>query len=90
MARSLKSIIRNLARNAVLIAEEEFGSGNGQAKKIMAVEYIVKNLPFPSFIKQFLSFILSKMIDELVESAVEWLHSQKEIQGESNNAKSTI
>ena len=82
MVRTLKSIIRNLAQNAVLIAEEEFGSGNGQAKKQMAVEYIIKNLPCPSFVKQILSVLLSKMIDEFVESAVKWLHSQKEIQGE--------
>lgn len=82
MVRTLKSIIKNLAQNAVLIAEDKLGSGNGQAKKQMAVEYIVKNLPFPEFVKQVLSFLLSKMIDELVESAVEWLHGQKEIQGE--------
>ena len=82
MVRTVKSIIKNLAQNAVLVAEEKLGSGNGQAKKQMAVEYIVKNLPFPEFIKQILSFLLSKMIDELIESAVEWLHSQTGIQGE--------
>lgn len=80
--KTLKSIIKNLAKNAVLVAEDKFGSGNGQEKKQMAVEYIVNNLPFPEFIKQILAFLLSKMIDELVESAVEWLHSQTEIQGE--------
>jgi len=82
MVRTLKSIIRNLAKNAVMIAEEEFGSGNGQAKKQTAIEYIVKNLPFPEPIKHIISFLFSKLIDELVETAVEWLHSQKEIQGE--------
>ncbi len=82
MVRTLKSIIRNLAHNAVLIAEDKLGSGNGQAKKQMAIDYIVNNLPFPEWIKQVLSFFLSKMIDELVESAVEWLHCQNEIQGE--------
>ena len=82
MARNIKTIIKNLAKNAVLVAEEEFGSGNGQAKKNMAIKYIVKNLPFPEPIKKIVSFLLSKMIDELVESAVEWLHSQKKEQGE--------
>ncbi len=82
MLKKIKAMIKNLAQNAVLIAEEELGSGNGQAKKQIAIEYIIKNLPFSEPIKRIISFLLSKMIDELVESAVEWLHSQKEIQGE--------
>lgn len=77
MFEKIKTIIKNLAQNAVLIAEEEYGSGNGQAKKQMAIEYIVRNLPFADPIKRILSLLLSKMIDELVESAVEWLHNQK-------------
>lgn len=32
MVRTIKTIIKNLARNAVLIAEKEFGSGNGHEK----------------------------------------------------------
>lgn len=48
----------------------------------MAIEYIIKNLPFPEPIKRIISFLLSKMIDEFVESAVEWLHSQTVNQGE--------
>ena len=75
-------MIKNLAQNAVLIAEEELGSGNGQAKKQIAIEYIIKNLPFSEPIKRIISFLISKMIDELVESAVEWLHGQKLNQGE--------
>lgn len=82
MVRTIKEIVKNLAQNAVLIAEKELGSGNGQAKKQIAVEYIIKNLPFPEPIKRIISFLLSKMIDELVESAVEWLHSQTINQGE--------
>ena len=78
MFEKIKTIVKNLAQNAVLIAEEEYGSGNGQAKKQMAIEYIVSNLPFADPIKRILSLLLSKMIDELVESAVEWLHNQKD------------
>lgn len=33
MLKKIKAIIKNLAKNAVMIAEEELGSGNGQAKK---------------------------------------------------------
>ncbi len=82
MLKKIKAMIKNLAQNAVLIAEEELGSGNGQAKKQIAIEYIIKNLPFSEPIKRIISFLLSKMIDELVESAVEWLHGQKLNQGE--------
>ena len=78
MFKSIKNIIKNLAKNAVVLAEEEFGSGNGKAKKQMAIEYVVKNLPFSDPIKQVLSFLLSRMIDEFIESSVNWLHSQKE------------
>ena len=89
MLKKIKAIIKNLAQKAVIIAEEELGSGNGQAKKQIAIEYIINNLPFSAPIKQIISFLLSKMIDELVESAVEWLHSQNQIK-ENDNAKSTI
>ena len=82
MVRTLKSIIKDLAQNAVMIAEEEFGSGKKKKKKQTAIEYIVKNLPFSEPIKRIISFLFSKLIDELVETAVEWLHRQKEIQGE--------
>lgn len=82
MIKKIKAIIKNLAQNAVIIAEKELGSGNGQAKKQKAIEYIINNLPFPEPISQILSFLLSKMIDELIESAVDWLHRQQENQGE--------
>lgn len=82
MFRSIKTIIKNLAQNAVLIAEEELGAGNGQAKKQIAIDYIIKNLPFSEPIKHIISFLLSKIIDELVETAVEWLHTQQQNQGE--------
>ena len=82
MLKKIKAIIKNLAKNAVMIAEEELGSGNGQAKKQIAIEYIINNLPFSEPIKRIISFLLSKMIDELVESAVEWLHNQTVNQGE--------
>ncbi len=81
MFKTIKNIIKNLAQNAVLIAEKELGSGNGQAKKKMAVEYVVNNLPFAEPVKQIISFLLSKMIDELIESSVMWLHNQNK-QGE--------
>ncbi len=82
MVKKIKNIIKNLAQNAVIIAEEELGSGNGQAKKQIAVEYIINNLPFPEPIRQILSILLSKVIDELIESAVDWLHRQQQNQGE--------
>ncbi len=71
----LKEIILNLAKNAVLVAESELGSGNGQAKKRLAIEYIVNNLPFSSFVKAIISALLSRFIDDAVEIAVEYMNS---------------
>jgi len=75
----LKEIILNLAKNAVLVAESELGSGKGQAKKRLAIEYIVNNLPFSAFVRTVISAFLSKFIDDAVEIAVEYMNSlQKE------------
>ena len=71
----LKEIILNLAKNAVLVAESELGSGNGQAKKRLAMEYIVHNLQFSSFVKATISALLSRFIDDAVEIAVEYMNS---------------
>ena len=37
----IKNKIIELAKNAVLVAEEELGTGKGQEKKTLAIKYIV-------------------------------------------------
>ncbi len=77
-----KKKIIELAKNAVLVAESELGSGKGQEKKKMAIDYILKNLPIPTFIKSILSVLLSGFIDDAVELAVNYMKSLPTVQGE--------
>lgn len=77
-----KKKIIELAKNAVLVAESELGSGKGQEKKKMAIDYILKNLPIPTFIKTILSVLLSGFIDDAVELAVNYMKSLPTVQGE--------
>lgn len=82
MFSNLKSKIKELAKNAVLAAEAELGSGRGQEKKNMAINYIVKNLPFPDVVKSIISILLSSFIDDAVEIAVKYMNSLPKTQGE--------
>ena len=82
MFSQIKLQIKDLARNSVLVAESELGSGRGQEKKKMAINYIVKNLPFSSLVKQIISIFLSGFIDNVVESAVTYMNSLQTDKGE--------
>lgn len=44
-----KTKIKELAKNAVLVAEAELGSGKGQEKKKLAIEYVLKTYLFLTF-----------------------------------------
>ncbi len=67
MLKNIKKIITELAKNAVIVAEEELGSGRGQQKKQMAISYIIDHLPFSPFVRNLISIILSKFIDDVIE-----------------------
>ncbi len=82
MFSSIKQQIKDLAKNAVLVAEKELGSGNGQLKKKMAIDYIVKNLPFSNFVKNIISILLSSFIDDVVEISVQYMNSLSKREGE--------
>ena len=51
MFSKFKETIKELAYTAVLKAEDALGSKQGQQKKEMALNYIIKNIPLPSLIK---------------------------------------
>ncbi len=70
MLKNIKSQIKELAKNAVLVAEAEFGPGRGEEKKKRAIEYIVKNLPFSNLVKNILAMFLYRFIDNVVEISV--------------------
>ena len=82
MFSHIKSQIKELAKNAVLAAENQIGKGNGQEKKEMAVNYIVKNLPFSNFTKHLISIFLARFIDDVIEVSVIWLKSLQEEKGD--------
>ena len=75
MFLNVKNQIKELAKNAVIVAESALGSGTGQEKKKMAVNYIVNNLPFSGFVKTIISVLLSSFIDDVVELAVSYMKS---------------
>ena len=72
---NIKKIIIQLAKNAVLVAESELGSGEGQKKKQLAINYIVAHLPFSEIVKSIISLFLSKFIDDAIEAAVTGMNS---------------
>jgi hypothetical protein len=77
MLNKLKTKIKELAKIAVVIAEETLGSNKGKQKKKMAVEYITNKLPIPTPFKSIVIFMLSSFIDETVDFAVECMNTQK-------------
>lgn len=78
----IKNKIIELAKNAVLVAEEKLGTGKGQEKKKMAIDYIVKNLPFSDLVKAIIALLLSSFIDDAVEIAVLYMKSLPKKEGE--------
>ena len=77
-----KNKITELAKNAVLVAEAELGSGKGQEKKKLAIEYVLKNLPISSFLKSIISILLSSFIDDAIEISVNYMKTLSTTQGE--------
>lgn len=77
-----KTKIKELAKNAVLVAEAEFGSGKGQEKKKLAIEYVLKNLPISNFLKSIISILLSSFIDDAIEISVNYMKTLSTTQGE--------
>lgn len=82
MFKNVKIQIKELAKKAVKIAETQLGSGQGQAKKKLAIDYILKNLPFPTFVKSVISILLSSFIDDVIEISVEYMQNMPKEEGE--------
>ncbi len=78
MFKNVKNQIKELAKKAVKVAETQLGSGQGQAKKKLAIEYILKNLPLPTFVKS----IISIFIDDVIEIAVHYMQNMPKEEGE--------
>ena len=82
MFKNVKNKIKELAKKAVIFAERELGSGQGQEKKKLAIQYIVNKLPFPLVVKTLISVLLSSFIDDVVEISVDYMNSELKTEGE--------
>lgn len=82
MFSNIKKQIKELAMNAVLVAESELGSGQGTEKKKKAIEYVVNNLPCSNLVKTIISILLSGFIDDVIEFAVQYMKSLPVTEGE--------
>ena len=82
MFSNVKKKIKELAKKAVIVAEVELGSGKGQEKKRLAIQYIVNKLPFAPVLKTIISVLLSSFIDDVVEISVDYMNSLPNIEGE--------
>ena len=82
MFSNVKNKIKELAKKAVIVAEAELGSGNGQEKKRLAIQYVVNKLPFAPLLKTIISVLLSSFIDDVVEISVDYMNSLPNIEGE--------
>ena len=76
MFNKLKEKIKELAKTAVIKAEEALGSSKGQQKKEMAVKYVVGRIPVPDFFKPLIPVLLSSFIDDAIELAVEYMKNE--------------
>lgn len=75
MFNSLKKSIKELAKSAVVIAENTLGSNKGKEKKKMAINYITSRIPVPELFKPLISAVFSSFIDDAVEFAVEYMEA---------------
>lgn len=82
MKTNLKELINKLAKEAVLHSEELLGTGCGQQKKEMAINYVMERLPFSDFVKKIIAIFLSWLIDDAIEVSVSYLNSLPKEKGE--------
>lgn len=73
MFKKLKVKIKELAKTAVVYAENSLGSNKGKEKKKMAIEFVIGKLPVPAPLKPLCSILLSSFIDDAIELAVEYM-----------------
>ena len=77
----IKKYLNQFAYQAVCYAEEAVGSGRGNIKKEIAIDYLLDKLP--AWAKPFVPVLkpfLNKVIDEVIEKAVDILHELQERQ----------
>lgn len=68
--KNLKQKIKEIAKSAVLEAEISYGGGNGQAKKRMAIDFVLNALRLPAFVERIIGIFLGAFIDAAIETAL--------------------
>lgn len=75
MFTKLKNAIKELAKQAVDLAEKKLTGEEGRKKKEMALEYVISNIPVCAPFKKIAAKILASFIDDAIELAVEYMKS---------------
>lgn len=75
MFTKLKNAIKELAKQAVDLAEKKLTGEEGRKKKEMALEYVISNIPVCAPFKKIAAKILAGFIDDAIELAVEYMKS---------------
>lgn len=75
MFTKLKNAIKELAHNAVNVAEQTLSGEEGRKKKEMALEYVISNIPVCAPFKKIAAKLLASFIDDAIELAVEYMKS---------------
>lgn len=87
LKNTIKKIFQKCAYQAVCFAEEQIGGGNGKLKKSIAIDYLINKLPL--YLKPFAPFLkplLEQIADDLIEKAVDKLHSvQNQLKEKAGN-----
>lgn len=77
MHNNLINKISELAKQAVLNAEENMKTESGKTKKTAAIKFVTENLPVAKYLKNFLGTVLSVFIDSAIEIAVAFMNMNK-------------
>lgn len=83
MINNIINKIPELAKQAVVTAEENLKTESGKTKKIAAIKFVVENLPVSKYLKGFIGTILSVFIDSAIEIAVAFMNMNKSSDSEN-------
>ena len=69
MFQKFKNKISLIAKQAVIVAEIEFGSFENHLKKNKAIQFVIGKLPVPAPFRQLIGILFANYIESCVEMA---------------------
>lgn len=69
MFQNLKNKISLIAKQAVIIAEMEFGSCGNHLKKTKAIQFVIEKMPVPLPFRRIIGLLFANYIESCVEVA---------------------